>query len=164
MIIIVEVHHRLILKNDIFARSNEIDKIVEDYKPNILDYLFYGAYSAEIRASFSFDGENVSERKSNSRLAIFWLSMCVMLNIFIIQVLVEKMFLGAVQKHTTGLVLAFIYMLIPFVILYLYYISNSRYNMVIEYFNNAEKSVRVRSGVGLGILTGLPLVIAIVML
>jgi hypothetical protein len=36
--------------------------------------------------------------------------------------------------------------------------------MVIEFFNNAEKSVRVRSGVGLGILMGLPVVIGIVML
>ena len=118
----------------------------------------------EIIASFSFDGENVSERKSNSRLAIFWLAMCVMINMVFIQILIERMYFGAFQKHTTGLVLVSTYMIIPFVILYFYYISNGRYNMVIEFFNNAEKSVRVRSGVGLGILMGLPVVLGIVCL
>lgn len=154
----------MLYKNAIFALSNEIDRIVEDYKPNILDYLFYGAYAMVTRDSFGYKGENVSERKSNSRLAIFWLAMYSMMYMVFVQLLIEKMYYGAFQKHTTGLLLVIIYMLIPFVILYLYYISNGRYNMVIEFFNNAEKSVRVRSGVGLGILMGLPVVIGIVML
>lgn len=137
---------------------------MEDYKPNIFDYLFYGAYAMVTRDSFWYKGENVSERKSNSRLAIFWLAMYAMLYILFIQILIERMYYGAFQKHTTGFVLVLIYMLIPFIILYFYYISNGRYNMVIEFFHNAEKTVRVRSGVGLGILMGLPVVIGIVML
>lgn len=137
---------------------------MEEYKPNILDYLFYGAYTMVTRNSLWYKCENVSERKSNSRLAIFWLAMYGMMYMVFVQLLIERMYYGAFQKHTTCLLLIIIYMLIPFVILYLCYISNSRYNTVIEYFNNAEKSVRVRSGVGLGILMVLPVVIGIVML
>ena len=152
--------------NIIVGRFMRKLKKMEDFKPNILDYFFYGTYGMVTRSSFFYDGENVNNRKSDSVLAIFWLSTYAIVYIFFIKMLIEIILFGAFKNQSTVSPFVFVVVvgLIAFILSYFYYIYDGKYNTVIEYFNNAEKSIRVRSIVSLFVYMGLPVVISIVWL